>query len=70
MEFRFEQNTMKVWEEGCGLSLSDDLKEGGYKEVARSMSNGDDGDNDATVTHKFAVCSISQDPRCSEKCGP
>ncbi|HEU5091381.1 MAG TPA: hypothetical protein VFT30_01765, partial [Nitrospira sp.] len=70
MEFRFEQNTMKIWEEGCGLSLFDDLKEGGYKEVARSMGNGDDGNNDVTVTHKFAVCSISQDPMCSEKCGP
>ena len=58
MEFRFEQNTMKVWEEGCGLSLSDDLTEGGYKEVARSMGNGDDGDNDVTVTHKFAVWSV------------
>lgn len=70
MEFRFEQNTMKIWEEGCGGSLSDDLKEGGYKEVARSMGNGDDDNNDVTVTHKFAVCSMSQDLLCAEKCGP
>jgi hypothetical protein len=70
MEFRFEQDKMRIWEEGCGLSLFDDLKEGGFMEVARSGGNGDDGDNDVTVTHKFAVCSITQDPMCVEKCAP